>query len=166
MLNLHARPFNKASLITIKLMAPLAAAAQFAIKTAKNPNINISITRHSAGFAALAILIIALMGCSLMKPSLPPQGALRATLDKVIKKDSPEATYSITSTDVHSSQKLIIVKLSFENVKVKDKDGKERGLSSGKASASFDYKDGKWILSSFQTSEPEIVLLFPDLLVE
>lgn len=163
MLNLFARPFTTAAFITITLLMPVAVAARSMIRTLK---IKKSITRYSASITALAILCVALAGCSLMKPSLPPPEKLRATLDKVIKKDSPDATYSITSSDVHSSQKLIIVKISFENFAFRGEDGKERDFSSGKATASFDYKDGKWIFSSLQTSEPETVLLFPDLPVE
>ena len=42
----------------------------------------------------------------------------------------------------------------------------ERNFSSGSLTALFDFKDGKWIFSSFQTSESEIVWLYPNLLVE
>lgn len=166
MRNLYTRPFTTSALITITLLKPVAVAARFTIRTPKIPKINKSICRHSASFTALGMLCVALVGCSLMKPSLPPTEKLRATLDKVIKKDSPDATYSITSSDVHSSQKLISVKINFEHFTFTDEAGKERDFSSGKATASFDYRDGKWILSSLQTSEPETVLLLPDLPVE
>lgn len=165
MQKLHTRLFIASAVIPIKLLTPEVVAARPAKIIPHMPETNKSFRRQSAGIAALVILCLALVGCSL-KPSLPPTEKLRATLDKVIKKNSPDATYSITSVDVHSSQKLIIVKLSFEDFTIKSTDGTERDFSRGKATASFDLKDDKWILSSFQTSEPDVALLFPELPVE
>lgn len=114
----------------------------------------------------VAVLCMALAGCSQTQPSPPAPEKVRAALDKVIKKDNPDASYSITSTDVHASGTLVSVKVSFENFKFKGEDGKDRDFPSGKATASIDHKDGKWVLDTFQTSEPEIVLLLPRLPVE
>ncbi|HKP70208.1 MAG TPA: hypothetical protein VJV05_13055 [Pyrinomonadaceae bacterium] len=112
------------------------------------------------------ILCSFLFGCSLSKPQPPEPGKIRAALDKVIKRDNPEAAYSITSSDLHSTGTLISVKISFEKFKFKAGDGKDRDFPTGKATATFDLKKGKWILDSLQTSEPENVLLFPELPVE
>jgi len=122
--------------------------------------------KNHAAFLSIIILCAVLIGCSSTKPSPPSPEKIRATLDKVIKKDNPDASYSITSADVHSTGTLVSVKISFEKFKFKAGDGKERDFYAGKATATFDLKDGKWMLTTLQTSEPENVLLLPDIPVE
>lgn len=122
--------------------------------------------KNHAPFAALAFLCLLLVGCSMSKLPPPSPEEVRATLDKVIKKDNPDASYSITSTDVHSTGTLVTVKISFEKFKFRAGDGKERDFSAGKATATFDLKNARWILKTLQTSEPENVLLLPELPVD
>ena len=122
--------------------------------------------KNHAALLSIAVLCGILISCSWTKPSPPSPEKIRATLDKVIKKDNPDASFSITSADVHSTGTLVSVKISFERFKFKAGDGKDRDFYAGKGTATFDLKDGKWILTTLQTSEPENVLLLPELPVD
>jgi hypothetical protein len=118
-------------------------------------------------FTPFAFLFIAVLGCSLVKPSPPSPEKIRAALDKVIKKENPKASYSITSTDVHDSGKLITIQLAFENFEYVSITGKGEIRPSGKASATINYTDkGKWILETIQVKEPEVDFIRCDLEIE
>lgn len=116
----------------------------------------------------LIIACIVLIGCGLMKPSLPPPEKISAALDKIVKKENPNAYQSITATkpNENGTGNYFAVEFKFTNFDFTDAAEKKRSLASGRANANINYENGIWTITTIWITEPEKTVLTVNIPIE